>query len=72
MATDRRRSADWYRTRHSTFFSTASEVEDDGVGIAKDATNSSSRDETWERVEVAEPSEIGHADIVTGFGSGEK
>jgi hypothetical protein len=54
------------------FFSTATEGEDDGEGITEDATNGGDRDEAWEGVKVVEPSEIGHAAIVTSFTTREK
>jgi hypothetical protein len=49
------------------FFSTASEGDHDGVGIAEDAANGSGGVEPRERVQVAQPVEVGHADIVTGL-----
>lgn len=54
------------------FFSTASEVDNDGVGIAEDAANGCGGDEAWEGVEVVESREIGHASIVTSFADHEK
>ena len=54
------------------FFSTASEGDDDGVGIAEDAANGRRGREAGEGVEVAESREIGHGAIVTGFRGREK
>jgi hypothetical protein len=54
------------------FFSTAVQRENDGVGIAEDATNGGRGDEAWEGVEVVETSENGHAAIVTSFAAREK
>jgi hypothetical protein len=54
------------------FFSAAPKGDQDGVRIAEDAANGCDGDKAWERIEVAEPGEIGHAAIVTGFAGPEK
>ena len=54
------------------FFPAALEGDDDGVRIAEDAANRRGGGEAWERVQVVESDEVGHAAIVTGFAGPEK
>jgi hypothetical protein len=54
------------------FFSTASQGENDGVGVAEEAADGGGGDEAGKRVEVVESSENGHAAIVTSFAGPEK
>ena len=46
--------------------------DDDGIGVAKEPTNSGRGREAGEGVEIVESREFGHAAIVTGFARGEK
>jgi len=48
-------------------FSASIQGNDDGVGVAEDATNGRGRKESRERVEVAESRGDGHTTIVTVF-----
>ena len=69
---DRRTSGGWCRTDRRMFFSTPTEADDDGVGIAEEAANGRGGYEARERVQVAESAEVGHAAIVTSLAPGEK
>jgi hypothetical protein len=54
------------------FFSAALQGDNDSITIAEDPMNGGGRGEAWEQVEVAEPGEVSHAAIVTGFAGPEK